>query len=358
MRSVGVRGRLDAVLVPAFAVGLGLAVGAILIALQGKNPASAAAAVYSGAFDGWEKFGRTLEKATPLVLTGTAIIVGLRAGLFNIGAQGQLVFGAVFAAWAGFRFSGLPTAVHVPLALTIGCLAGAAPAALAGFLKAKRGVHEVITTIMLNSVIIGVADWLASRPWKSKTAAFSKTATILPSAGIGKIKQLPLGFAVAVVVALAVAVLLNRTTFGFRLSAIGGNRNAATYAGIGVSRVTIAAMALSGFLAGLGGAIETLGVLGHYEQNTSSTLGFDGITIALLAKLNAKATIPAALLIGAMRAADTKLQSEAKIEPEVVSVIVAVILLFVAAPALLRWITKRTGGSAGPDLRLTTGWGS
>jgi general nucleoside transport system permease protein len=352
------RRRLDAALVPALAVGLGLLVGAILIALQGKNPASAAAAVFNGAFNGWEPFGRTLEKATPLVLTGTAIIVGLRAGLFNIGAQGQLVFGAVFSAWAGFRFHGLPTAVHVPLALTVGALAGAAMAALAGLLKAKRGVHEVITTIMLNSVIIAVADWLASRPWKSKTAAFSKTPTILPSAVIGKLHKLPLGFALAVVVALLMAIVLNRTTFGFRLSAVGGNRNAAMYAGIGVGTATIAAMTLSGLLAGLGGAVETLGVLGHYEQNTSATLGFDGITIALLAKLNPRATIPAALLIGAMRAADTKLQSEAKIEPEVVSVIVAVILLFVAAPALLRWITKRTGGTAGPDLRLTAGWGS
>ena len=117
-------------------------------------------------------------------------------------------------------------------------------------------------------------------------------------------------------------------------------------------------MALSGLLGGLGGAIETLGVLGRYEQNTSATLGFDGITIALLAKLSPRATIPAAILIGAMRAADTKLQSDAKIAPEIISVIVAVSLLFVAAPALLRWITKRTGSEADGGLRLTSGWGS
>ena len=353
-----VRRRAGAALVPVLAVALGLLVGALLILFQGRNPGRAALAVFHGAFDGWGSFGRTLEKATPLVLTGTAIIIGLRAGLFNIGAQGQLVFGAVFSAWAGFRFHGLPPAAHVPLALAVGALAGAVPAALAGVLKAKRGVHEVITTIMLNSVIIAVADWLASRPWRSKTAAFSKTATIEPSAAMGRVSKLPLGFAVAVVVALLVAFVLDRTTFGFRLSAVGGNRNAALYAGIGVAGVTIAAMTLSGLLAGLGGAIETLGVLGHYEQNTSATLGFDGITIALLAKLKPRATIPAAILIGAMRAADTKLQSDAKIAPEIVSVIVAVMLLFVAAPALLRWITKRTGGEADSGLRLTSGWGS
>ena len=358
MLSTPLRQRASSALVPLLAIVLGLLVGAALILSQGKNPADAVVAIFRGAFDGWEPFGRTLEKATPLVLTGTAIIVGLRAGLFNIGAQGQLVFGAVFAAWAGFRFHGLPAVIHLPLALLVGALAGAAPAVLAGFMKAKRGVHEVITTIMLNSVIIGVADWLASRPWHSKTAAFSKTTTIEPSAAIGRISSLPLGFAVAVAAAFAVDFMLNRTTLGFRLSAVGGNRNAAIYAGIGVGSVTIVAMGISGVLAGLGGAIETLGVLGHYEQNTSATLGFDGITIALLAKLKPRATIPAAILIGAMRAADTKLQSDAKIAPEIVSVIVAVILLFVAAPALLRWITKRTGGDSGPGLRLTSGWGS
>ena len=149
------------------------------------------------------------------MLTGTPIIIGLRAGLFNIGAQGQLVFGAVFSAWVGFRFHGLPTAVHVPLALLVGALAGAVPASLAGALKAKRGVHEVITTIMLNSVIIAVADWLASRPWRSKTAAFSKTATMKHSAVIGRVSKLPLGSALALVVALLVAFVLDRTTFGF-----------------------------------------------------------------------------------------------------------------------------------------------
>ncbi len=352
------RQRAGAAFVPVLAVFLGLLVGAMLILVQGRNPGTAVTAVFHGSFDGWKAFGRTLEKATPLILTGTAIIVGLRAGLFNIGAQGQLVAGAVFAAWAGFRFQGLSPIVHVPLALAIGGLAGAVPAALSGLMKAKRGVHEVISTIMLNSVIIAFADWLASRPWRSKTAAFSKTATIQPSAVIGRIQQLPLGVFLAIGAALLVALLLNRTTFGFRLSAIGGNRNAASYAGIAVGKATITAMALSGLLAGLGGAIETLGVLGHYEQNTSSTLGFDGITIALLAKLNPKSTIPAAILIGAMRAADTKLQSEARIEPEIVSVIVAVILLFVAAPALLRWITKRLGIDEGSGLRLTSGWGS
>jgi general nucleoside transport system permease protein len=345
-------------LVPLIAVFLGLLVGAVFIMIQQKSPVDAIRAIYNGAFNGREAFGRTLEKATPLVLTGLAIIVGLKAGLFNIGAQGQLIFGAVFSAYVGFRFHGLPTILHVALALLVGAIAGALPAAFAGFLKAKRSVHEVITTIMLNSVIVGMADWLSSKPWRSKSAAFSKTPNVLPSAVIGRWGKLPLGFAIAVAAALILWIVLTKTTFGFRLASVGGNRYAAHYAGVKVSSVTIKAMALSGFLAGLGGAVETLGVVGHYEQGSSSALGFDGITIALLAKLSPRATLPAALLIAAMRAADTQLQSEVKIEPEIVSVVVAVILLFVAAPILLRWFTKRFGGDDGAGLRLTSGWGS
>jgi general nucleoside transport system permease protein len=345
-------------LVPIVAVFLGLAVGAIFILLQHKSPIDAGKAIYNGAFNGREAFGRTLEKATPLVLSGLAIIVALKAGLFNIGAQGQLVTGAVLSAYIGFRFHGLPTAVHVPFALAVGGLAGAVPAAFAGFLKAKRSVHEVITTIMLNSIIVGIADWLASRPWKSKTAAFSKTADVLPSAVIGRVGKLPLGFGIAIIAALILWVVISKTTFGFRLATVGGNRNAAHYAGVNVSWTMISAMAFSGMLAGFGGAIETLGVLGHYEQGTSSSLGFDGITIALLAKLSPRATIPSALLIAAMRAADTKLQTDAGLDPDIVSVVVAVILLFVAAPVLLRWLTKRFTGDDVQGLRLTSGWGS
>jgi simple sugar transport system permease protein len=224
-------------------------------------------------------------------------------------------------------------------------------------LKITRGVHEVITTIMLNSVIIAITDWLASDPWRSPRAAFPKTPDIRSTAEIPRIDAIPLGFVLAVAVALLIAWVFRRTTVGFEVTTVGANRDAAHYAGISVNRMILLAMGLSGFLAGVGGAVETLGVLGHYEQGSSPTLGFDGITIALLARLNARATIPAALLIGAMRASDTKLQSEAGVAPDIVSVIVAVILLFVAAPALVRWLLRMKGGEGEPQIQLTTGWG-
>jgi simple sugar transport system permease protein len=349
--------RLRAASLQIAAVALGLAVGVVLIALQGKNPANFFVAIWRGGFDGKVAIGRTLEKATPLILSGVAIIVGLKAGLFNIGAQGQLVVGALISAYLGYRLH-LPRVLHVPLLFVIAPLAAAVPAVIAGVLKVTRGVNEVITTIMLNSVILSLTDWVAGRPWRSKTAAFARTSDIQGSAKIPRVADLPTGFLVALAAAALVWFMLSRTTLGFRLSAVGANRNAAHYAGISVAKITVLAMGISGFLAGVGGTIESLGVLGHYEQGTSSTLGFDGITIALLSRLNPRATIPAAILIGAMRASDAKLQNDARVAPEIVSVIVAVILLFVAAPALVRGILRWKTAEEGEQVQLTKGWGS
>ncbi|MDH4144986.1 MAG: ABC transporter permease [Acidimicrobiia bacterium] len=350
--------RSQAFLLPVFSVLLGFAVGAVLIVAEGKSPVRALGAFWSGAFDGRDAFGRTLEKATPLVLTGSAVIVGLRAGLFNIGAQGQLISGALFAAYFGYRVGGLPGPLHAAAALAVGGLFGALPAALAGVLKATRGVHEVISTIMLNTVIVSITEYLAGTPWKAPRAAFPRTPEIQESARIPRVGGLPTGFLLAVLAALLVWFLIDRTTTGFRLVTVGSNRHAAQYAGISVGVVTVGAMALSGFLAGLGGAIESLGVVGHFESNSSGTLGFDGITIALLARVSPRAAIPAALLIGALRAADTALQFQAKVAPEVVDVMLAIILLLVAAPMLVRAVLRLKAERDGGELQLTSGWGS
>ncbi len=352
------RQRIEQSLLPLAAVVLGLAVGAVLVAIQGKNPADAAVAIWHGAFANRSAIGRTLEKATPLILSGVAIIVALKAGLFNIGAQGQLILGAAFSAYIGYRIGGLPKVAHLPLGLLVGALMGAVPAAFAAFLKVTRGVHEVISTIMLNSILAALTEWLAVRPWKKPGAAFPRTPDIRSSAAIPRIGGIPTGFFIAVAVAFAVAFLLTKTTLGFRISTVGANRNAAHYAGIRVGAISILAMAISGFLAGLGGAIQTQGVVGRFETSSNVGLGFDGIAIALLARLKPRATIPCAILVGAMRASDTKLQSEAHVAPEIVSVIVAVILLFVAAPALVRVILRIKTSGPGEQLQLTSGWGS
>ena len=340
------------------AVALGLLIGAVLVAIQGKNPWTAASAIYHGSMDGTQPIGRTLDKASPLICTGLAVMVALKAGLFNIGAQGQVVTGAIVSGYVGYAVK-VPAPFAVVIAIVFGSLAATLPALLAGVLKATRGVHEVISTIMLNTVVFGLAEWLSGPrgPWKKPRAGFPRTPDIRTQANIPHVHHLPISFLIAVAAVIVVWVLLGRTTIGFRLATVGANRHAAHYAGISVASTVILAMAISGGLAGLAGSIQSLGVVGYYTNGSATGLGFDGITIALLARIKPTAAIPAAVFIGAMRASNTALQSEAKIAPEIIDVVVAVILLLVAAPVLVRAIL-RLKGDAGGELRLTSGWGA
>ncbi len=345
---------------PLIAVVLGLVVGAILILVTGENPVTAYTGLVVGSLGDAEAFGRTLEKATPLVLGGLAVAFAFKAGLFNIGGQGQLLLGAAFAAWAGFNFD-LPAIVHIPFALILGGLAAMVLGAIAGFLKATRGTHEVISTIMLNFVAANFTEWLVSRdgPWKDpEGGALARTPAILPSAEFPRVGELPTGFLVAVAAAIAIWWIVGRSTLGFEIQTVGANANAARYAGINVTRIIVIAMAISAFLAGLGGAIQTQGVIGRFEPGFNTGLGFDGITIALLARTNALAVVPAALLIGALDAGSTELQARTTIEPEIINVIQAFILFFVAAPSVVRWLLRLRGEVDEPEVRLAGGWGS
>ena len=254
--------RAENIVLPIGAVVLALLIGAVLIRLNGSNPWTAYSALIDGALGSKAAVARTLSRATPLVFTGLAVIVGLKAGLFNIGAQGQLLLGATFAAWVGYEFTGLPAVLHVPFALIVGGIFGMLPAALAGYLKAYRGAHEVITTIMLNAILVNMTEYLvgARGPFHDPDAgAQSRTPLIQPSAEIPDVWGLPLGFFLAVVAAVVIWFVIARTTIGFRITTVGQSRHAAEYAGISWTHITVLAMALSGFLAGLGGAIETQG---------------------------------------------------------------------------------------------------
>lgn len=355
--------RAENVLLPIAAVVLALLIGAVLIRLNGANPLTAYAALLDGALGGQDAISRTLEKATPLIFTGLAVIVGMKAGLFNIGAQGQLLTGAVAAAWVGYRLD-LPTVAHVPLGIIVGGLVGMLPAALAGALKAYRGAHEVITTIMLNAILVSMTEWIvgARGPFHDPDGgAISRTRAIKDSASIPRIWDLPIGFCIGVLVAIAIWWLVGRTTIGFKVTTVGQNKNAAQYGGISAARITVLAMAVSGFLAGAGGAIETMGVFGRYESGRNAGLGYDGITIALLARTNPILAIPSALLLGMMRAGQSKMSLDSKVAPEIVDVILAIILLLVCAPIVVRWVLRlrkpRDDGDAG-SVQLTSGWGS
>ncbi len=356
--------RAENILLPIAAVVIALLIGAVMIWLNGSNPWTAYTALLDGALGSEAALARTLEKATPITLTGLAVIVGMKAGLFNIGAQGQLLLGAVFAAWVGYRFTGLPSVLHVPFALLVGAVVGMLPAALAGYLKAYRGAHEVITTIMLNFILVNMTEYLvgARGPFHDPEAgAISRTPRIQPSAEIPHIigTALPFGYVLAVIAAFVMWFLIGRTTIGFRITTVGQNKNAAAYGGISAARITVMAMALSGFLAGLGGAIETQGVFNRYEAGFNVGLGFDGITVALLARVQPLLAIPAALLLGIIRAGQPQMVFESDVSQEIIDVIVAIILLLVCAPIVVRWLLRlRRPRDEEPVVQLTSGWGS
>jgi simple sugar transport system permease protein len=292
-------------------------------------------------------------------LGGLAVAFAFKAGLFNIGGQGQLLMGAIVAAYIGFALDGLPFIIHMPLALLGGSLAGAAYAAIAGALKAYTGAHEVITTIMLNFIAINITDYLANGPWKDSSAGniVARTPLVLESAVIPNIAGYPIGFLLACFMAVLTYYLLYYTTMGYAIRTTGLNSHAAHYAGIKVAQIIVLTMAFSGFLAGMGGAIETLGVIGRYQPGFNAGLGFDGITIALLAKTNPLGVIPAAILIGAMQAGGSQMQFDAGVRFQIVDIIQALILFFVSADLIVRKILG-SGAVDEDKVTLSSGWGS
>ena len=343
--------------VPVVAVFLGLLIGGIILLISGANPIEAYSALLKGSFGSPAAIQRTLEKSTPLIFSGLAVAFAFKAGLFNIGAQGQLLIGAIVAAFVGYSMEGLSPFIHIPLALAAGGLAGALYGAIPGVLKAYTGAHEVIVTIMLNYVAYNITNYLVNGPWKdpSPTNVIARTARILPSAELPIINHIPLGFIIAVLTAALVWWLIYRTTLGFELRTVGLNSSAAQYAGIRVARMIILAMVISGLLAGFGGAVETLGIVRRYEPGFNVGLGFDGITVALLGKTSPFGVIPAALLLGAMRAGSNVMQLEAHVAKEIIDIITAIILFFVAADAITRRIIRQR--TADDDqVTLSTGW--
>ncbi len=341
--------------VPVLSIILALIIGGIILWISGVNPFAAYAALFKGALGSPEAIARTLEKTTPLIFGGLAVAFAFQAGLFNIGGQGQLLIGGIVAAYLGFAIEGLPFIIHMPLALLGGSLAGALWGGIAGALKAYTGAHEVITTIMLNYIAINLTDYLANGPWKAE-GIIARTPEVLTSAKIPSVGGYPLGFLLACGMAVLTWWILYKTTMGFAIRTTGLNSNAALYAGIKVTTIIVLVMFFSGFLAGMGGAVETLGVIGRYQPGFNVGLGFDGITIALLAKTNPLGVIPAALLIGAMDAGASKMQFDAGVRFQIIDIIQGLILFFVSADLIVR---KILGSSAVDEdkVQLSSGWG-
>jgi len=356
---------LQQLMIPTLAVFVAVVIGGLVIWVAGGNPFDAYAGLIEGSFGSAKALSETAVWATPYIFAGLAVALAFKGGLFNIGAEGQLAFGAVAAAWVGYELPDLlkisiPPFLHITLTILAGVLAGAIWGGIPGYLKAKWGGHEVINTIMMNYIALNLTSFLLNGSMKDPNPlnVSARTPLIAESARIPVIfpgYRLHWGFVLALVIAFAVWFLLWKTTQGFQIRTAGLNPDAARYAGISVQRVIVLTMILSGALAGLAGAIEVTGLNYRHELGFSTGYGFDAIAIALLGKTHPLGVVLAAILFGAMRNGATLMQFRTQIPVDVISVIQALILLFVAADAIVRFIFRIRVKEE--RVVLTRGWG-
>jgi simple sugar transport system permease protein len=300
----------------------------------------------------------TLVNAAPLILGGLSVAVAFRAGLFNIGVQGQLIMGAIFAGYVGFKWH-LPNGLHVIVAILAGILGGAIWGGIVGVLKAKTGAHEVITTIMLNYVAYYFLGYLLTvKGFQAPPYAEATTSPILPTARLPHLfNNLHFGIILALAGAVACWWLLSRSTLGFRVKMIGANPAAARTAGMKVERGYIIVMIIAGALAGLVGVSQVLGTRQVLTQDVDASLGFDAITVALLGFSSPRGVVLAGLLFGAFRAGGVTMGAQTGTPPDVVPVIETVIVLFIAAPALIREIFRLRAARGGSGAAVQAkGW--
>jgi general nucleoside transport system permease protein len=359
------RSALDAMLIPSLAIFTAVVLGGIIIASVKGNPFLAYYGLIQGSFGSAKALSETAVWATPYIFAGLAVALAFKGGLFNIGAEGQLAVGAVFAALIGYALPewlgrDIPTIIHLPLAILVGMLMGALWAAIVGFLKAYTGGHEVINTIMMNYIALNTISFLLNGPMKDPNPnnVTARTPLIAESARMPVIfpgLRIHWGFVLALLVAYLVWWLLNKTTLGFEIRTVGANPDAAKYAGINVKRIIILTMALSGMLAGLAGTIEVTGLNYRHELGFSIGYGFDAIAIALLGRSHPLGVVLAAILFAAMRNGATRMQFLTQMPVDLISMLQALILLFVAADAIIRYIYRIK--AQGERVVLTRGWG-
>lgn len=319
----------------------------VLILSAGFNPVAAFYHLFAGAFGTKASLINTINKAVPIAFAGFAVALSKKAGIFNIGIEGQLIFGAFGSVLPGIFLKGLPAVIHIPVCLLSGMLFGAAYALLPTLLFVKRGTNLMVMGIMMNNIASLVITYLIVGPFAGKNATVSSTEMVEESAFlpyiITKPNKLSIGILIVFTVAFLMWLFINKTSIGYELKMCGANRQAALYSGIKVTFYMTAALLLSGALGGLAGGVEILGNYHRMYDSFSPGYGFDGIPIALLTGGNPIGVIAGALLFGALRVGAMKMQTQVGVSTEIITVIRGTLVVLIACESLIRFQLSRAG---------------
>lgn len=340
-------------LIPVLAVLIALLIGAGIIAYLGENPVTAYGYLFKGAFFGQREIAKTLTEATPMIFTGLALLVGFKAGLFNIGAQGQVIAGGLAAVTIG-AFVQNVIINNIVVVIIAAAVAGFLFSGFAGYLKAKLGIHEVITTIMLNYIAGAFEQYALNYPLKAGglNGPSPQTPPVLEASRLPLLMEstkvpFNFGFVLAIAAAIIIWFIFKKTVLGYEIKAVGHNLTASENAGINVKWILILTMGISGILAGLGGAERVLGGIGQYTYKSGlmAAYGFDGIAVALLGKTNPFGVILAAILFAALRVGGSAMQFNTTIPSQIIIIIQAIIILLIAAENMFKALLTKKGGT-------------
>lgn len=336
---------IEGLVTPLVAIVIAVLIGAVVMLVTDHSPLTAYGALFTGAFGSTVDLSNTLANSIPLILSGLGVAIAFKAGLFNIGAEGQYWIGSMAAVWIGYSVPGLPSIVHISLCILAAILAAGLWAGIVpGLAKAFVGAHEVITTMMMSYIAIFLSHYMLENGPMMQPGYTPQSPVILPSATLGKLverTQLSWGLVIALGACLIVYWLLYKTTLGYRLRAVGLNPRAANYAGINVPFHMVLALFISGMLAGLAGAVQMLGVQQRLYDSFSSGYGFTAIVVALLANNNPFGVILASIFFAALSTGGQSMQLVSGVPANLTDVISGIIIFLVATKNIVQMIQKR-----------------